>query len=433
LNASRNSNDRSQEKIPRRLKRLIEAHQSTADMESLEALLPRLLDLARNVTDAEASSILLYNPKRDLLEFAAIRDESLGERASDILKSSVELKMGEGIAGWVAANREPIMVEDAQSDPRFFKEADEKTGVVTRNLLCVPLLHGNQLLGVINVLNSKEKPCFDGVDEELLGCFADLASTAITRSRFLQARVERQRLQTQLEAAAQIQSLFWPDLPELGTGSHVWAVSVPAAFVGGDVYDLIPMPDGSWLVYVADVSDKGLPAALIMVALWSKMRSEALLHSEVDELLETVNSAMYELLAEEGFFATIILGRYWPATGRMQLARGGHLPPLWIVGDGLGPVPELKGVALGITPDAEYEKKEIILSPEESVLFITDGITEARTEQGGFFGRSRLMEYLITAKGPPWGKGLMSEVDSWRGNAKVNDDLTMLEIWRDPA
>lgn len=422
-----------EKKVPRRLKRLMEAHQSTADMESLEVLLPRLLDLARNVTEAEAASFLLYNPKRDVLEFAAIRDESVGDRGGEILKSSVELKMGEGIAGWVAANREPVIVHDVQSDPRFFNEADRMTGFVTRNLLCVPLQYGDELLGVINVLNSKDRDCFDVVDEELLECFADLASTALIRSRFLEARVERQKLQTQLEAAAQIQSLFWPSLPELGAGSNVWAVSVPAAFVGGDVYDFIPMADGSWLVYVADVSDKGLPAALVMVALWSRIRSEALLHSEVDKLLEAVDNAMYDLLAKEGFFATIILGRYWPETGRMQLVRGGHLPPLWIVGDGLAPVPELKGLALGISPGAEYEKKEIVLSPGESILFITDGITEARTEQDELFGEGRMMDHLKTASGPPWGSGLMAEVNAWRGNAEVNDDLTMLEIWRDPT
>ncbi len=428
-----NSGGGIQKKVPRRLKRLMEAHQSTADMESLEVLLPRLLDLARNVTESEAASFLLYNPKRDVLEFAAIRDESLGERAGDILKSSVELKMGEGIAGWVAANRESVIVHDVQSDPRFFQQADRKTGFVTRNLLCVPLQYGDELLGVINVLNSKDKGGFDVVDEELLECFADLASTALIRSRFLDARVERQKLQTQLEAAAQIQSLFWPKIPELGAGSHVWAVSVPAAFVGGDVYDFIPMADGSWLVYVADVSDKGLPAALVMVALWSRIRSEAMLHSEVDKLLETVGNAMYDLLAKEGFFATIVLGRYWPETGRIQLVRGGHLPPLWIVEDGLAPVPELQGLALGIAPGAEYEKKEIVLSPGESILFITDGITEARTERDELFGHGRMTDHLKTASGPPWGNGLMAEVNAWRGNAEASDDLTMLEIWRDPT
>ncbi len=423
--------DYSGKKVPRPLKRLMEAHQILADTESVEALFPRLLDLAKNVSNAEAASLLLYNQQRNVLEFAAVKDEVLGEKADEILKSAVELKMGEGIAGWVAQNRESVLIEDAQNDPRFSSQADHETGFVTRTILCVPLLYGGDLLGVINVLNSKDKPGFDDFDEELLECFADLASTAIMRSKFLDLRLTQERIQVEMEAAANIQSLFWPGLPELGAGSHVWAVSKPAKFVGGDVYDVIRMPDESWLVYVADVADKGLPAALIMAALSTRIRSEAFSHHEVDTLLETVNNAMYVLTVDEGFFATIVLGRYWPADGRMQLTLGGHLPPLLITGDQLREVTELRGISLGVEPDAKYEKKEIFLSPGESILFVTDGVTEAENERAELFGRLRLSDHINSATGPPYGKGLLDTVNAWRGTAEANDDLTMLEIWRD--
>ncbi len=420
-----------QKKIPRPLKRLIKAHQSLADMESLEALLPVLLDLARNVTNAEAASIMLYDEQREVLQFAAAKDEFLGEKASEVLKSAVELSIGEGIAGWVAQNKQPINIADAQKDHRFSGKADVKTGVITRNLLCAPLLYGDDIIGVINVLNSKDKPCFDGFDESLLECFADLAGTAITRSRFLELRLQQERMEVQLEAAAKIQSLFWPKLPDLGMGSHVWAVSMPAAFVGGDVYDVIRMDDESWLLYVADVSDKGLPAALIMAALSTKIRSEALLRHEVDKLLETVNKGIYELTVDEGFFATIVLGRYWPADGRMQFTQGGHLPPLWVVGGKLRDVPQIKGMSLGVTPDAEYQRKEIILSPGESILFLTDGVTEAENQRGELFSSDRVIGHIKSASGPPYGKGLLDAVNLWRGTAEASDDLTMLEVWRE--
>jgi len=426
------NHDDTRKKVPRPLKRLIEAHQSLADMESLDALLPVLLDLARNVTNAEAASIMLYDEQREVLQFAAAKDEFLGERARDVLKSAVELRKGEGIAGWVAQNKQAINIADAQKDHRFSGKADLKTGFITRNLLCAPLLYGEDLIGVINVLNSKDKPCFDGFDESLLECFADLAGTAITRSRFLELRLQQERMEVQLEAAAKIQSLFWPKLPDLGIGSHVWAVSIPATFVGGDVYDVIRMDDESWLVYVADVSDKGLPAALIMAAVSTKIRSEALLSHDVDKLLENVNSGIYELTVDEGFFATIVLARYWPADGRMQFTQGGHLPPLWVVGGKLRDVPEIRGMSLGVTPDAEYERKEIILSPGESILFLTDGVTEAENERGELFGSDRLLSHIKSASGPPYGKGLLDAVNLWRGTAEANDDLTMLEIWREP-
>ncbi|MFH1722265.1 MAG: SpoIIE family protein phosphatase, partial [Candidatus Altiarchaeota archaeon] len=385
--------------IAKRLKKLIEANQYLADIESPDLLFPKLLGLAKSVTFAEASSLMLYNPKRNVLEFASVADEIIGEVGAETLKRTVELKIGEGIAGWVAENRKPLIIKDAQKDSRFFNNADKQTGFLTRTLLSVPLVYGEELLGVINVLNSKEKPSFDTEDQALLESFSHLATVAIIRSRLLEAKLKQQRFQVQLEVASNIQSLFWPKLPEMDGGSHVWAVSVPAGFVGGDLYDIIPFADGSWLIYVADVSDKGLPAALVMVALWSRIRSEALFQNEVDKLLETVNNAMCDLIAEEGFFATIIIGRYWPVTGKIQLARGGHLYPLWISGDGLKNVPELKGPALGVTSWIEYEKKEITLSLGEAILFLTDGITEAENDQAELFGHHRLIDNIQQING----------------------------------
>ncbi len=427
-----NTHSANEANVAKRLKNLVKASQSLAGIESLDDLLPRLLDLAQEVTDAEASSILLYNPRLDVLEFSLAKNEALGAETEQILKSNVELKMGEGLAGWVAVNRNPVIIQDVQQDTRFFKEADHYTGFHTRNLFCVPIVYGEELLGVIEVLNSKNKPCFNVEDEEILDSFAHLAGVAIIRSRLLETQLKQQKLSIELEAASRIQSQFCPQCPEMEGGSNVWAVSLPAAFVGGDLYDIIPMPDGSWLVYVADVCGKGLPAALVMVALWARIRSEALVQQEIDKMLASINSAMYSLLAKEGFFATIILGKYWPATGRMQLVRGGHLFPLWFVGKGLGKIPELRGISLGVVPSPVYETEEIVIEPGQSILFITDGVTEARDESDELFANNRLPEYVKTANGPPWGSKLLDEIQTWRVNAEITDDLTILEIWRDP-
>ena len=239
------------------------------------------------------------------------------------------------------------------------------------------------------------------------------------------------QLRVQLETATKIQSLFWPRIPKLKVGGHIWAISVPATYVGGDLYDVIPLADDSLLVYVADVSDKGVPAALIMAALSTKIRSEAQVQSEVGKLLESVNNSMYSLTSEEGFFATIVLARYWPSSGKMQLALGGHLPPLLITDSDIGTLPQLKGMSLGITPDVHYETEEISLSPGESILFFTDGVVEAENENKDLFGNDRLADYIRNTKGPPWGKGLLELISHWRGDSSPNDDLTILEIWRD--
>jgi len=185
------------------------------------------------------------------------------------------------------------------------------------------------------------------------------------------------------------------------------------------------------LAYVADVSDKGVPAALIMAALSTKIRSEALHQCEVDKLLEAVNHDLYSLTSEEGFFATIALARYWASSGKMQLTLGGHIQPVWIVESGFGHLPQINGISLGITQDAKYEKIEILVSPGNSILLFTDGLIEAQNNQNELFGIERLFDYVGNSEGPPWSKGLLDSVNHWRGDSPANDDLTILEIWRD--
>jgi sigma-B regulation protein RsbU (phosphoserine phosphatase) len=88
---------------------------------------------------------------------------------------------------------------------------------------------------------------------------------------------------------------------------------------------------------------------------------------------------------------------------------------------------------LGVEFGTEYEQTEFVLSPGEAILFITDGVTEAENEENELFGNDRITDYFGRAKGPPWAEGLLQRIDSWRGNTGANDDLTIVEIWRDPA
>ena len=171
----------------------------------------------------------------------------------------------------------------------------------------------------------------------------------------------------------------------------------------------------------------------VMAALSTRIRSEARNQYEIDTLLETVNNRLHSLTSEEGFFATIVLVRYWPKNGKMQLALAGHLQPLWIAESRIGNLPQINGISLGVTPDVRYEKKEILLSPGESILFFSDGVVEAENENDELFGNDRLVDFINNAKGPPWGEGLLDFISNWRGNSRASDDLTMLEIWRDPA
>ena len=420
-------------KLALRLQRLIEANQSLAQVESLENLVPLLLALAREVTGAEASSFLIYDPERQTLRFSTIEDNKISAEAQKKLKESFEIPIGEGIAGWIARERRPLIVKDAQNDDRFYKTADESTGFVTRSILGVPVQYGDELLGVIEVLNPHDRDSFEDFDSDLLVSFANLAAVAIIRARLLEERLHQQKMQIQMETAAKIQALFRPKAPDPGSGSHFWAVSLPARFVGGDLYDFIPLANGSWLVYAADVSDKGLPAAMIMVALWYRIRSEANRHANVGKLLEALNESLNELLEEEGYFVTIFIGQYWPDSGKMELANGGHHPALKINKFGCESIEANRGPSLGITCCCRYETETVMLEPGESVLFTTDGVTEALNPQEELYGMQRILDQLKRSPDPPWGPNLLESVRNWRNGAEPNDDLTLLEFWRESA
>lgn len=239
------------------------------------------------------------------------------------------------------------------------------------------------------------------------------------------------QLKNQLKTAAKIQTLFWPDLSDLKEAANIWAVSQPASYVGGDLYDVIVLPDGSVLAYIADVSGKGVPAALFMAALSTKIRAEANLLQDLNSLLQAVNIGMFNLASDEGYFVTIILLRYWPADGNIELIRAGHLNPILVSEKEVREISHLKGISLGVLDSVNYDSTELRLEAGESLLLFSDGVTEAENEKKELFGNDRLIEYLQTTRSAPRGRGLLDVIDTWRGNAEVNDDLTVLEIWCD--
>ena len=176
--------------VSNRLRKLTEANRSLAEIESLDDLLLRLMDLAKEVTAAEASLLFVYNSESRLLEIVSIKDDRFADRADELFKGKGFLKIGEGLAGWVAQNRKAVMVEDAQNDPRFSKRADKQRNLTTKTILCVPLVYQEELLGVLSALNARAKPFFDEEDLAILESFADLAADCTLAEEFLRDLVD---------------------------------------------------------------------------------------------------------------------------------------------------------------------------------------------------------------------------------------------------
>lgn len=411
-----------------RLKGLIEANTALAHIESLEELLPTLLRLAQDVTDSEGASILLYQPDKGVLEFTlAINDSQ--DTARELMQSGMEIKLGQGIAGTVAETRKPLIIDNVYRDDRFFKQSDKTSGFITRSLLCVPVTNKDALLGVVQVVNAKNRDNFDQDDLDVLQSFADLAAVALLRAQMLEAMLREERLRAQLDVAARIQENFLPTLPDLGTDTGIWAKTRPAIHVGGDFYDCVPMDDGSYIIAVADVSGKGLPAALVATSLWTHLRTICSRVDAPQDILAQLNMRMMDVFRGE-LFATIALARFWPGSGQVVMSAGGHLPPIYVDGTCLREIEGLIGLPLGIEEDAEFTKVEVTLGHDSSLVFVTDGVTEARQPDGSFFGSARLHDSLQCMGSCPRGHAVMTSIEAWACDGTQNDDVTVLEIWR---
>ena len=236
------------------------------------------------------------------------------------------------------------------------------------------------------------------------------------------------QLKNQLKTATKVQAMFFPKMEEVAAELDVWTYNKPASYVGGDLYDVIRLSDGSILVYLADISGKGAAAALIMAALSTMIRAETPFYSDMVKLLNVVNRSMVKLCSTEGYFATMVCGRYWPDTGRLQLLRAGHPFPVLITGGKVTELRALKGPPLGIHDDVDFDTQEIQLENGDSCLFYSDGVTEAENKDREMFGTDRMRGCLKGKEKPPLGPCLVESLEKWRQGVKVNDDTTIVEI-----
>lgn len=168
------------ERLQSQIKKLYEVLEANRDLSStlnLTLVLERLLEKAREVIEAEASSLMLLDEKKQELYFHTV----LGERSEQL--KNIRLKLGEGISGWVAQNKQPVLVEDCSEDPRFYKKADQTSGFQTRSMICVPLLFRKRLLGTIQVLNKTNNRNFNEEDLKIFQIMADQAAIAIENAR----------------------------------------------------------------------------------------------------------------------------------------------------------------------------------------------------------------------------------------------------------
>ena len=247
----------------------------------------------------------------------------------------------------------------------------------------------------------------------------------------LQSRDRLVALQNELDVARGMQQSILPTRFPKDPSYAVYGKMQPARNVGGDFFDVMYLNDGRVGLAVADVSDKGVPAALFMMSSRTLLKGAAIGVGLPGEVLREVN----DLLIEDnqgGMFVTLLYAVYDPSSRELTYANGGHNSPLVVHPDGTSALfPLTDGIALGIAPDLSYKQNTVTLSPGDSVIFYTDGVTEAMNSEEEEFGLDPLSEFFRT--NPPENPeettaAVFDAVNAFAGEMAQSDDITCLVL-----
>jgi serine phosphatase RsbU (regulator of sigma subunit)/pSer/pThr/pTyr-binding forkhead associated (FHA) protein len=412
-----------------KLQTVLEISQHLSRTLDEEPLVDKLLEqLMRLFPQADRGMVLLGEPDRLVVRGQRCRhqeDATTHPYSRTIVKKALE----EGIG---------ILSDDVRGDQRFQASAT-LASLEIRSLLCVPLIGSDtKRLGVIQLDRTRGGRAFKIEDLQLLTTIGLQVAVVLENAALHREVLREQRLMQELVVARDIQQAYLPtDFEDYRkVNLDLYAVVHPARQVSGDLYDLLTLPDGRLAFFVGDVSGKGMPAALFMVAVHTLCRHLAATGDSPSATLVRLNNA---LAADNpsGMFVTLAHGLYNPATGEVVLASGGHPLPLLRRADGtVEEITHKTGRLLGYdASEMHLTDARLKLAPGDLLLFYTDGFTEAREPaQRQMFGLERLK--LVVAEfdaGSPLSASAdkaRNAIDRFTGSADQQDDLTLLVLRR---
>ena len=425
-----NRNGRSALTSDARYRLLLEVFHSTRGTLDLHETLDRLLDALQLLVPFDAAGIFVL---RD--EMMPPRAGGLGEQIAGVSwrgfpprspLTDPMLREGKGIVGHVIRTGDVVCAADVRLDPRYIAGRE-----ATRSEVAVPIQLDGRTIGAFN-LESDTTAAFRAKDVEILRFFAEATAMAVEKAMLHQRLTSADELDRQLRTAQRVQERLLPTaLPDV-PGHELAGICVPSARVGGDYFDLVPIPGGQMGLVVADVSGHGLSAAIIMSAFRALARTGLRAGQTLDKVAEMLDRELPDTTAGRAF-VTAVLAMYDPASGRLRYVNCGHHPPLL---DRPGQPPRWLtegGPLLGLIAGARFEIGEIQLDPDDQLVIFTDGIVEARSPAGVWFGTDRLVG-LVTEHRGRTARDLVEhvvvEARALAGMPGLEDDATMLLLRR---
>ena len=406
------------------LETLAEIGREMSSILDLDALLTRIASLTKRLIDYRTFGILLLNEDTQQLEMKlAVR---YGQGAV-----SKNFHLGEGLVGWAAQHKEPVLVADVSQDRRYINLVAD-----ARSELVIPMLIKDRCIGVFD-LESPELDAFSKEHQELLTLLASQAAVAIDNARlYEEVRRNEERIERELRFARRVQLALLPtELPKTVRDADVAGRFESAHELGGDIHDFLAPEPNSLVVAVGDVSGKGAPAALYGAFAAELVRSRTTRRRftpdrfSVSGVLQAMNTTLHERQLEE-YYCTLCYAFFDFSRRVVTLSNSGLPYPIHCSSTSCGQI-ELPGVPLGSFPGVTYDEVSIELKRDDIFVFCTDGIFEALNEDGAEFGASRLAGVVSRFRDQSARAivdAIFEETAAFRGARPQGDDMTAVAV-----
>ena len=388
-------------------------------METLDSLIPY-----------DAAGIYLVKCSSPLAEWDGDVDETCvfhteAVRGYDIADlEELRLKMGEGLIGHVALSGKPFISPDVRKEPRYINARAH-----TRSEMVAPIISNNEVIGVFD-LESDELNAYTKDDLDVLMMLSSQVAIIIEKVMLHEQAIEKQRLETQLEVARQVQlQLLPPRDPQL-EGFDISAYNFPTEEVSGDYYDWTRLFEDQIGIVIADVSGKGVPAALLMAFLRASLRAASHIGYAPHISMSKVNYLLWESI-ERNQFVTAFYGILDATNRTLAYSNAGHNPPLLMDKDGSVRFEERGGVPLGMFRDSRYYEYFATIDPGEVLVLYTDGVTEAENPALEEYGRDRLVAAVRRCRhlgAREMIDFIHRDVTEWTDGRGATDDVTFFII-----
>lgn len=400
-----------------------ETSQKIMEKKPLDELLNQILETSKLLIPSEASTLLLFDKETESLYFHI----ATGNARKEI--ESRYLSLDKGIAGWVAKNRTGLKINDCYNDERFDPSYDKTTGFITRNMLCVPMIVKDELIGVLQLLNKKNNLMYTSQDYEFFFALASECAIAIENSRLVDVEIKNEQIKYELSTAHKIQQNLLPShLPKLNKIDLAFYL-IPAKEVGGDYYNVFRIDDNNYLFFICDVAGKSISAALIAATIYSFAETFFIINKnkfELKNFVESMNKFLI-LSTTADKFATAWFGLFNCNENSLESINAGNTPTFYF-NKRSNKITELTtgGTFIGCF-DLPYNSEKIFLHDGDIVLFYTDGVSEAMNINEEEFGEEQIKKVLINSIDLSAEKiihNLIERILEFRGKATQSDDIT---------